>query len=40
VNLLFVLSVAKRSFSSILFLFTLADTGGNGRLPALTIPAQ
>ena len=31
---------SKRSFSSILFLFTLANTGGNNPLPVLTIPAQ
>ena len=31
---------SKRSFSSILFLFTLADTGGNNAPPVLTIPAQ
>jgi len=31
---------SKRTFSSILFLFTLADTGGTERLPMLTIPTQ
>jgi hypothetical protein len=31
---------SKRTFSSILFLFTLADTGGADRLPTITIPAQ
>jgi len=31
---------SKRTFSSILFLFTLADTGGKGQQPVLTIPTQ
>lgn len=31
---------SKRTFSSILFLFTLADTGGTQQLPTITIPAQ
>ena len=31
---------SKRTFSSILFLFTLADTGASQNLPTITIPAQ
>jgi len=31
---------AKRTFSSILFLFTLADSGGKEQQPVLTIPTQ
>jgi hypothetical protein len=31
---------SKRTFSSILFLFTLADSGGEQKLPTITIPAQ
>ena len=31
---------SKRTFSSILFLFTLSDAGGSDRLPVITIPAQ
>ena len=31
---------SKRTFSSILFLFTLADAGGAQTLPTITIPAQ
>jgi len=31
---------SKRTFSSILFLFTLADTGGKEQQPVLTIPTQ
>ncbi len=31
---------SKRTFSSILFLFTLSDAGGTDRLPVITIPAQ
>lgn len=31
---------SKRTFSSLLFLFTLADTGGEQKLPTITIPAQ
>lgn len=31
---------SKRTFTSILFLFTLADSGGAERLPTITIPAQ
>ena len=31
---------SKRTFSSILFLFTLADTGGKESLPVLTIPTH
>lgn len=31
---------SKRTFASILFLFTLADTGGTDNLPTITIPAQ
>jgi hypothetical protein len=30
----------KRTFSSMLFLFTLADTGGEQKLPTITIPEQ
>jgi hypothetical protein len=30
----------KRAFSAIMFFFTLADTGGSGQLPLVTIPAQ
>lgn len=29
---------SKRTFSSILFLFTLSDSGGEGNLPTITIP--
>lgn len=32
--------VAKRALTSIMFFFTLADTGETGRLPVVTIPAQ
>jgi hypothetical protein len=31
---------AKRALTAIMFFFTLADTGENGRLPLITIPAQ
>jgi hypothetical protein len=31
---------SKRTFTSLLFLFTLADTSGTGALPTITIPAQ
>jgi hypothetical protein len=31
---------SKRTFSSMLFLFTLVDTGGSDKLPTITIPAQ
>lgn len=31
---------SKRTFSSILFMFTLADTGNEQKLPTITIPAQ
>jgi hypothetical protein len=31
---------SKRTFSSILFLFTLMDSGGEQNLPTITIPAQ
>jgi hypothetical protein len=31
---------SKRTFTSILFLFTLADTGGTQQMPVLTIPTQ
>jgi hypothetical protein len=31
---------SKRAFGFIMFLFTLADTGGSERLPLITIPAQ
>lgn len=31
---------SKRAFGCIMFLFTLADTGGNAALPILTIPTQ
>jgi hypothetical protein len=31
---------SKRTFTSILFLFTLADTGAEKQLPTITIPAQ
>jgi len=31
---------SKRTFTSILFLFTLADSSGEQKLPTLTIPAQ
>jgi len=30
----------KRAFTAVMFLFTLAETGGNERLPLITIPAQ
>lgn len=32
--------LSKRTFSSMLFLFTLADSGGAERAPVVTIPAQ
>lgn len=31
---------SKRTFSSILFLFTLADSGSDQKMPTITIPAQ
>ena len=31
---------SKRTFSSMLFLFTLVDSGGEQKLPTITIPAQ
>jgi hypothetical protein len=31
---------SKRTFSSILFMFTLVDSGGDQKLPTITIPAQ
>jgi hypothetical protein len=31
---------SKRTFTAILFLFTLSDTGGEQKLPTITIPAQ
>lgn len=31
---------AKRAMTAIMFFFTLADTGGNDKLPLITIPAQ
>ena len=31
---------SKRTLTSIMFLFTLTDTGGSDRLPTITIPAQ
>jgi hypothetical protein len=31
---------SKRTFSSILFLFTLANTGTSQNLPSLTIPTR
>jgi hypothetical protein len=30
----------KRTFTSILFMFSLADTGSADNLPTITIPAQ
>jgi hypothetical protein len=30
----------KRAFTAVMFFFTLADTGGNDRLPLVTIPAN
>jgi hypothetical protein len=30
----------KRAFTAVMFLFTLAETGGNEKLPLITIPAQ
>lgn len=30
----------KRALAAVMFFFTLADTGGNGSLPLITIPAQ
>ncbi len=30
----------KRAMTAIMFFFTLADTGGNEKLPLITIPAQ
>jgi hypothetical protein len=30
----------KRAMTAVMFFFTLADTGGNERLPLITIPAQ
>lgn len=30
----------KRVLTAIMFFFTLADTGGNEKLPIITIPAQ
>ena len=30
----------KRAFTAVMFFFTLAETGGNERLPLITIPAQ
>jgi hypothetical protein len=31
---------AKRAFTTVMFFFTLADTGSPERLPLVTIPAQ
>jgi hypothetical protein len=31
---------AKRALTAVIFFFTLADTGGNDKLPLVTIPAQ
>jgi len=30
----------KRAFTAVMFFFTLAETGGNDKLPLVTIPAQ
>ena len=30
----------KRALTAVMFFFTLADTGGSGKLPVVTIPAQ
>jgi hypothetical protein len=30
----------KRAFTAIMFLFTMAETGADERLPLITIPAQ
>ena len=30
----------KRAFTAVMFFFTLAETGGNEKLPLITIPAQ
>ena len=32
--------LAKRALTAVMYFFTLADTGENGRLPLITIPAQ
>lgn len=32
--------MAKRALTAVMYFFTLADTGENGRLPLITIPAQ
>lgn len=31
---------SKRALTAVMYFFTLADTGENGRLPLITIPAQ
>ena len=31
---------SKRALTAVMFLFTMADTGGNEQLPLITIPAQ
>jgi hypothetical protein len=30
----------KRALTAVMFFFTLAETGGNEKLPLITIPAQ
>jgi hypothetical protein len=31
---------SKRALTAVMFLFTMAETGGNEQLPLITIPAQ
>ena len=32
--------LTKRALTAVMFFFTLAETGGNDKLPLITIPAQ
>jgi hypothetical protein len=32
--------ITKRALTAVIYFFTLAETGGNDKLPLITIPAQ